>query len=87
MPAREDEIEHAEQEGIEFRLLTNPVEILGKEKVEGIRCIKMELGEPDQSGRRRPVPIQGSEYDLPCDQVIMSIGTSPNPLIKTAPKN
>ena len=86
MPAREDEIEHAEQEGIEFRLLTNPVEILGKEKVEGIRCIKMELGEPDQSGRRRPVPIQGSEYDLPCDQVIMSIGTSPNPLIKNSAK-
>ena len=67
-------------------LLTNPVEILGKDKVEGIRCIKMQLGEPDQSGRRRPIPIEGSEFDLKCDQVIMSIGTSPNPLIKNSTK-
>jgi glutamate synthase (NADPH/NADH) small chain len=86
MPAREDEIIHAEEEGIEFMLLTNPVEILGKDKVEGIRCIKMQLGEPDQSGRRRPIPIEGSEFDLKCDQVIMSIGTSPNPLIKNSTK-
>lgn len=86
MPAREEEIVHAEEEGIEFKLLNNPVEILGENKVEGIRCIQMELGEPDQSGRRRPVPVEGSEYDIECDQVIMSIGTSPNPLIKNSSK-
>ena len=93
LPARAEEVEHAQEEGIDFRLLTNPVEILGYENhddprdpangsVRAIRCIKMELGEPDVSGRRRPVPVQGSEFELEVDAVIMSIGTSPNPLIK-----
>ncbi len=82
MPARHEEIVHAEQEGIEFMLLNNPVEIIGEDKVEGIKCIKMRLGEPDESGRRSPVAIEGSEFIIECDQVIMSIGTSPNPLIK-----
>ena len=74
---------HAKEEGIEFRLLTNPVEILGDEKgwVRGIRCIRMELGEPDESGRRSPVPVPGSEFEIETDTVIMSLGTSPNPMI------
>ena len=84
MPARREEIHHAEEEGIELRLLTNPVEVLGKDHVEGVRCIKMELGEPDERGRRRPVPIAGSEFDIPCDQLIMALGTSPNPIIKNS---
>ncbi|MDD4316144.1 MAG: NADPH-dependent glutamate synthase [Clostridia bacterium] len=82
MPARHEEIVHAEQEGIIFMLLNNPVEIVGTDRVEGIKCIKMQLGEPDEGGRRSPVPIPGSEYIIECDQVIMSLGTSPNPLIK-----
>lgn len=82
MPARAEEIEHAIEEGVELVLLTNPVEILGKDKVEGIRCIKMELGEPDQSGRRRPQEVKGSEFDIEVDEVIVSLGTSPNPLLK-----
>ncbi len=82
MPARAEEIEHAIEEGVELKLLTNPVEILGKDKVEGIRCIKMELGEPDQSGRRRPQEVKGSEFDIEVDEVIVSLGTSPNPLLK-----
>ncbi|MBR7164008.1 MAG: NADPH-dependent glutamate synthase [Clostridia bacterium] len=93
LPARAEEVEHAKEEGIEFHLLRNPVEILGYQNpedprdskngfVSGIRCIKMELGEPDERGRRRPIPIPGSEYDIAVDTVIMSIGTSPNPLIK-----
>ncbi len=82
MPARLEEIYHAEEEGVIFNLLTNPVEILGEKCVEGVKCVKMELGEPDQSGRRRPVEITGSEFVIDCDQVIMSLGTSPNPLIK-----
>lgn len=86
MPAREEEIVHAEEEGIIFRLLTNPVEILGDKKVEGMKVVKMELGEPDASGRRRPIAIVGSEYEIECDQVIMSIGTSPNPLLKNSTK-
>ena len=83
LPARREEVIHAEHEGIIFDLLTNPVEILGDEKgwVKGVRCIRMELGEPDQSGRRRPVEVQGSEFDIEADTVIMSLGTSPNPLI------
>jgi glutamate synthase (NADPH/NADH) small chain len=83
MPARLEEIHHAEEEGVIMRLLTNPTEILPDDKgeVAGIRCIEMELGEPDASGRRRPVPKEGSEFVLPVDTVIMSIGTSPNPLI------
>jgi glutamate synthase (NADPH/NADH) small chain len=83
LPARAEEVHHAREEGIEFRMLTNPVEILGDEKgwVCGLRCIQMELGEPDASGRRSPVPVQGSEFDIPVDEVIMALGTSPNPLI------
>ena len=93
LPARKEEVEHAQEEGIDFRLLCNPIEILGynnpddprDEKngfVTGIKCIKMELGEPDASGRRRPVEIPGSEFVLDVDTVIISIGTTPNPLIK-----
>ena len=88
LPARKEETEHAEEEGVIFKTLTNPVEILGDEtgSVCGIRCEKMELGECDESGRRRPVRIEGSEFDIALDTVIMSIGTSPNPLIrKTTP--
>ena len=83
MPARGEEIRHAEQEGIRFELLTNPVEMLGEDgKVNALKCIRMELGEPDASGRRSPKPIVGSEFILPADTVIVSLGTSPNPLIK-----
>lgn len=82
MPARKEEIRHAEEEGVVLSLLTNPVEITGDGKVEGIKCIKMELGEPDASGRRRPVEIPGSEFMIETDQVIMALGTSPNPLLK-----
>ena len=75
----------AKEEGIEFMTLTNPVEILGGEdgRVNGMKCIKMELGEPDASGRRRPIPVEGSEFVLEVDTVIMSLGTSPNPLIRS----
>lgn len=94
LPARREEVEHAEEEGIEFLLLNNPVEILGYENpddrrdprngfVTGMKCIKMQLGEPDERGRRRPVPIEGSEFVLDVDTVVISIGTSPNPLIKS----
>ncbi|HDN80103.1 MAG TPA: NADPH-dependent glutamate synthase [Chloroflexi bacterium] len=85
MPARAEEIENAEAEGVEFMLLTNPVEIYGDEKgwVRGMKCIKMRLGEPDESGRRRPIPIPGSEFDIEVDMVIMALGTSPNPLVFT----
>ncbi len=88
LPARKEEVEHAMEEGIDFRLLNNPVEILGDDNlmVKGIKCIKMELGEPDASGRRRPVPIKGSEFTLDVDVVIEAIGTSPNPLIKNTTK-
>ena len=93
LPARREEVEHAMEEGIEFKLLNNPVEILGYNNpddkrdpkngfVTGMRCIRMELGEPDAKGRRRPVPVEGSDFTLDVDTVIMSIGTSPNPLIK-----
>ena len=83
MPARREEIEHAKEEGITFRLLTNPVRILGDEKfnVTGVECIRMELGEPDKSGRRSPVPVEGSEFLVPADVVVIAIGTSPNPII------
>lgn len=83
LPARAEEVHHAKEEGIEFRMLTNPTEILGDERgwVRGIRCVRMELGEPDASGRRSPVVIPGSEYDLECEMVVMALGTSPNPLI------
>ncbi|MBR2452564.1 MAG: NADPH-dependent glutamate synthase [Clostridia bacterium] len=85
MPARREEVEHAEEEGIIFKTLNNPVEIIGNEQsfVNGIKCVKMELGEPDESGRRSPVVKEGSEYVLDVDAVIMSIGTSPNPLIRS----
>lgn len=83
MPARAEEIEHAIEEGIKLVLLSNPVEILGQDgKVCGIKCIKMQLGEPDASGRRRPEPIDGSEFVIDVDQVVVSLGTSPNPLIR-----
>ena len=88
LPARKEEVEHAEEEGIIFKTLNNPVEILADENdnVTKIRCIQMELGEPDASGRRRPVEIPGSEFDLDVDCVIMALGTSPNPLIKDTTK-
>ena len=83
LPARVEEVHHAKEEGIQFAMLTNPVEILGDENgwVTGVRCIRMELGEPDESGRRSPIEVPGSEFDIPTDTVIMSLGTSPNPLI------
>ena len=94
LPARKEEVEHAREEGIEFLLLHNPVEILGYNNpddprdpkngfVTGIKCVRMELGEPDESGRRRPVEVEGSEFVVDVDTVIMAIGTSPNPLIKS----
>ena len=85
LPARVEEVHHAKQEGIIFDLLTNPVEILEDEKgwVKGMKCVRMELGEPDASGRRRPVEIPGSEFTLELDTVIMALGTSPNPLISS----
>ena len=88
LPARVEEVHHAKEEGIIFDLLTNPVEILGGEDgwVNGIKCIKMELGEPDESGRRSPVAIEGSEFTIEVDSVIMSLGTSPNPLISSTTK-
>lgn len=83
LPARQEEVHHAKEEGIRFMMLSNPVEILGDDKgwVKGIRCIRMELGEPDESGRCSPVPVPGSEFDIKTDSVIMALGTSPNPLI------
>ncbi len=83
LPARVEEVHHAKEEGIEFAMLTNPVEILGDEKgwVRAVKCIRMELGEPDESGRRSPVAVPGSEFEIETETVIMSLGTSPNPLI------
>ena len=97
LPARHEEVEHAEEEGIDFQLLKNPIEVLGYNNpdnprdprngfVTGLKCIKMELGEPDAKGRRRPVPIEGSEFVLDVDTVVIAIGTSPNPLIKSTTK-
>ncbi len=85
LPARKEEVEHAEEEGIIFKTLTNPVEVLGNEAGEvcGMKCVEMELGEPDASGRRRPIVKEGSEFVLEVDTMIMSIGTSPNPLIRS----
>ena len=85
LPARVEEVHHAKEEGVNFELLTNPVEILEDEKgnVKGIKCIRMELGEPDESGRRSPKEIPDSEFTIECDTVIMSLGTSPNPLISS----
>lgn len=86
MPARKDEIHHAKEEDIDFRLLTNPIQVLGDANnwVRAIKCIKMELGEPDESGRRRPIPIKGSEFEIPVDTVIVAIGNGPNPLLLKA---
>ena len=83
LPARREEVHHAIQEGIIFDMLTNPVEVIGDERgwVSALKCIRMELGEPDESGRRSPVPIPGSEFEIPTETVIMALGTSPNPLI------
>jgi glutamate synthase (NADPH/NADH) small chain len=83
MPARAEEVHHAEEEGIEFRLLNNPVAILGNEqgRVVGLECVKMELGECDESGRCRPIEIKGSNFVIDVDTVIVAIGTSPNPLL------
>jgi len=81
MPARDEEIKHAEEEGIKFKFLTNPVKIIGKDDVKAIECIRMKLGEPDDSGRRRPLPVEGSEFMIKCGQVIVAIGQGPNPLI------
>lgn len=88
LPARHEEVEHAEEEGVIFKTLNNPVAILADadDNVNQIRCIKMELGEPDASGRRRPVEVQGSEFEIDVDCVIMALGTSPNPLIKSTTK-
>ncbi|MDE7409149.1 MAG: NADPH-dependent glutamate synthase, partial [Muribaculaceae bacterium] len=88
LPARREEVHHAKEEGIEFRMLTNPVRVLGDDKgwVRGLECVEMELGEPDESGRRSPVVREGSEFEIECDAVIMALGTSPNPLIKTTTK-
>ena len=88
LPARAEEVHHAKEEGIQFDLLRNPVEILGDDKgwVNGIKCIKMELGEPDASGRRKPVEVPGSEFVIDVDTVIMALGTSPNPLISSTTK-
>jgi glutamate synthase (NADPH/NADH) small chain len=91
MPARNEEIEHAKEEGIEFRNLCNPIEVIGgvdengkpTGRVAAIKCIRMELGEPDASGRRRPIEVPGSEFTLDVDTVIMALGTSPNPLIRS----
>ncbi|MCF0237821.1 MAG: NADPH-dependent glutamate synthase [Sphaerochaetaceae bacterium] len=97
LPARREEVEHAQEEGIDFQILTNPVEIIGYNNPEnprdpkngfvtGMKCIRMTLGEPDERGRRRPVPVEGSEFEMEVDAVIMSLGTSPNPLIKDTTK-
>ena len=85
LPARQEEVHHAREEGIEFMLLSNPVKIHGDETgaVRAIECVKMELGEPDASGRRRPITVEGSNFEIPVDTVIMSLGTSPNPLIRS----
>ena len=83
LPARVEEVHHAKEEGIEFRMLTNPTRVLGDDKgwVTGLNCVQMELGEPDESGRRSPVEVAGSDFAIECDVVVMALGTSPNPLI------
>ena len=88
LPARKEEVHHAIEEGIIFDMLTNPVEVIGDEKgwVRALKCIRMELGEPDESGRRSPVPIAGSEFEIETETVIMALGTSPNPLISKTTK-
>ncbi|MCI5819189.1 MAG: FAD-dependent oxidoreductase, partial [Acidaminococcus sp.] len=88
MPARAEEIVHAEEEGVKFSLLTAPIKILGDDKgyVKGLLCQKMELGEKDASGRAKPIPVEGSEFVIDCDQVIVALGTRPNPIIKNSCK-
>jgi len=83
VPARAEEVQHAAEEGVIFNFLTKPIEILGDDKrtVRALRCVRMELGEPDSSGRRKPVEIKGSEFDMEVDTVIMALGTSPNPIV------
>lgn len=83
MPARIEEVHHAKEEGVQFQLLTNPVEYIGNKEgwVTGVRCQRMELGEPDESGRRRPVPVAGSEFDIPADTVVVAVGTMANPIV------
>jgi glutamate synthase (NADPH/NADH) small chain len=85
LPARKEELENAEEEGIDFKLLTAPVRFLGDDKgwVKAMECIKMELGPPDESGRRKPVPVKGSEFTMDVDSVIMAIGRTPNPIIQS----
>ena len=85
LPARREEVHHAKEEGIEFRMLTNPTQVIGDDKgwVTGLSCVEMELGEPDESGRRSPVVKEGSDFTIECDVVIMALGTSPNPLLKS----
>ena len=89
LPARVEEVHHAKEEGIEFRMLTNPTRIIGDEKgwVRAINCVQMELGEPDASGRRSPIEVAGSDFEVACDVVIMALGTSPNPLIASTTEN
>ena len=86
MPARKEEIEHAEEEGVTFDLLVNPVRIIGDENgnVKAIECVRMRLGEEDASGRRRPVTVEGSEFTTDCDEVIVALGTTPNPILKNS---
>jgi glutamate synthase (NADPH/NADH) small chain len=88
VPARLEEVHHAEEEGVIFDFLTNPIAVLGDERgyVRAMRCMRMQLGEPDVSGRRSPIPVDGSEFDLPVDTVIMALGTSPNPIVFTDAK-
>ena len=88
LPARREEVHHAKEEGIEFKMLTNPTSVLGNDKgwVTGLNCVEMELGEPDESGRRSPIEKAGSDFTLECDVVIMALGTSPNPLLKHTTK-
>ena len=85
MPARKEEVKHAKEEGIDLRALTNPIELLGDDRgwLTGVRCQEMQLGEPDESGRRRPIPIEGSETIIPAQVAIIAIGTSANPLIQS----
>ena len=89
LPARVEEVHHAKEEGIEFRMLTNPTRVIGDEKgwVRGLNCVRMELGEPDASGRRSPIEVAGSDFEIECDVVIMALGTSPNPLIASTTAN
>ncbi len=89
LPARVEEVHHAKEEGIEFRMLTNPTRVIGNEKgwVTGLNCVRMELGEPDASGRRSPIEVAGSDFEIACDVVIMALGTSPNPLIASTTAN